>query len=95
MNSEYGATGAASAHRLELEGRERLRVSGVEDVERFDEGIIVMSTAEGILTVTGESLHIGQLSLDGGELHVDGRIDAVAYEEPTQPRGGLMRRLFG
>ena len=45
--------------------------------------------------VTGEDLHIDKLSLDGGELHVDGRIDAVTYEEESQGRGGFFSRLFG
>lgn len=84
-----------SGHRLELVGREQLTVSGVEDVERFDETGIVMSTAAGILVVTGENLHIGKLSLDGGELHVDGRIDSVSYEDGGTERGGFFRRLFG
>ena len=84
----------AAGHRLELVGRERLTVSGVEDVERFDENGIVMSTSAGVLVVTGEDLHIGKLSLDGGELHVDGRIDSVAYEEGGREQGGFLRRLF-
>ena len=92
---DYDAAMAAGAHRLELDGRERLTVSGVEDVERFDESGIVLSTSAGILIVTGEELHIGKLSLDGGELHVDGRIDSISYEEPSGPRGGLLHRLFG
>ena len=93
MNNDYAATYAA--HRLELEGRERLTISGVEDVERFDDTGIVMTTSAGILTVTGEGLHIGQLSLEGGELHVDGRVDSISYEEDGGERGGLLRRLFG
>ena len=84
-----------TAHRLELDGRESLTVSGVEDVERFDETGIVMSTAAGTLVVTGEDLHIGKLSLDGGELHVDGRIDSLAYEDQGPSRGGFLGRLFG
>ena len=84
-----------AAHHLELEGRERLTVSGVEDVERFDETGIVMSTTAGTLVVTGEDLHIGKLSLDGGELHVEGRIDSVSYEDDLgRERGGLLHRLF-
>ena len=82
-------------HRLELEGREKLTVSGVEDVERFDEASIIMSTCAGTLVVTGENLHIGKLSLDGGELHVDGRIDSVSYEDGASDQGGFFRRLFG
>ena len=82
-------------HQLTLDGRERLTVSGVEDVERFDEGMIVMSTTAGTLVVSGENLHIGKLSLDGGELHVDGQIDSLQYEERGAGRGGLLSRLFG
>lgn len=93
MKDDY--TMPAQGHRLELLGRERLTVSGVEDVERFDETGIVMSTAAGTLVVTGEDLHIGKLSLDGGELHVDGRIDSVSYEDGDQSRGGFFHRLFG
>ena len=93
MNNDYAADHAA--HRLELEGRERLTISGVEDVERFDDTGIVMTTTAGVLTVTGEGLHIGQLSLEGGELHVDGRVDSISYEEDDGGRGGLLRRLFG
>jgi sporulation protein YabP len=86
---------SAAAHRLELAGREHLTVTGVEDVERFDETGIVMSTSAGTLVVTGEDLHIGKLSLDGGELHVDGRIDSVTYEDDRQSGGGFFSRLFG
>ena len=70
-----------SAHRVELNGRETLTVSGVEDVERFDESGVIMTTSAGTLIVTGEDLHIGKLSLEGGELFVDGRIVSVSYED--------------
>ena len=82
-------------HRLELEGRERLLVSGVEEVERFDEEEIVMNTTAGTLVVGGTGLHIGKLNLDGGELHVDGA--TLLYEDrmPKGTQGGLFRRFFG
>ena len=67
----------------------RMLSSGVEGVDRFDETEIVMTTSDGVLIVTGENLHIGSLSLDGGELRVDGRIDALAYEDGgAAPEGG-------
>jgi len=90
----YEVSGSALYHRLTLEGREKLTVTGVEEVERFDESCIVMNTCAGSLIVTGESLHIDKLSLDGGELHVDGRIDGLDYEDPQPYRGGLFARLF-
>ncbi|WP_295585970.1 YabP/YqfC family sporulation protein [uncultured Oscillibacter sp.] len=85
----------AAGHHLELEGREKLTVSGVEDVERFDETGIVMTTSAGTLVVTGDQLHIGKLSLEGGELHVEGRIDSISYEDGPQVQGGFFRRLLG
>ena len=83
-------------HRLELIARERLTVSGVEEVERFDEEEIVMRTAAGTLVVGGTQLHIGKLDLDGGALYVDGAIHSLFYEDRAPaPQGGLLRRLFG
>ena len=84
-------------HRLELDGRERLLVSGVAEVERFDEEEIVMNTTAGTLVVGGTDLHIGKLNLDGGELHVDGAIHTLLYEDRMSKgsQGGLFRRLFG
>lgn len=93
----YEEMAAGMQHRLELDGRERLVVSGVEEVERFDEEEIVMSTTAGTLVVGGSNLHIGKLNLDGGELHVDGMIHTLLYEDsaPTGGRGGFLRRLLG
>ena len=54
-----------------------------------------MTTSAGTLVVTGEGLHIGKLSLEGGELHVEGRIDAISYEDAPQSQGGFFRRLLG
>ncbi len=90
----YDALSSPAAHRIELDGRERLIVTGVDDVDRFDDSEIVMTTSAGVLIVTGEGLHIGKLSLDGGELHVDGHIDSLSYE-PAPSSGGLLSRLFG
>ena len=85
----------AEAHRLELTGREHLTVSGVEDVERFDESGVIMTTSAGTLIVTGEDLHIGKLSLEGGELYVDGRVTSISYEDTPNRQGGFFSRLFG
>ena len=84
-----------AAHHIILEERERLSVSGVEEVESFDENTIVMSTTRGTLVIRGENLHIEKLSLDGGDLKVEGDIDALTYEDGGRDRsGGLLSRLF-
>ena len=83
-----------TAHRLELVGRERLTVSGVEEVESFDENLIVMDTAQGVLVVRGEDLHIEKLSLDGGDLKVEGTVESLTYEAERR-KGGFLSRLLG
>ena len=83
------------SHQVVLEDRERLTISGVEEVESFDENSILLSTARGGLEVQGEGLHIEKLSLDGGDLKVDGLINALVYEPRGRERGGLFSRLLG
>ena len=95
MTMTYDTSPASSPAASNYPAASSLTVSGVEDVDRFDETEIVMNTSLGVLVVTGDSLHIGKLSLDGGELHVDGRIDAIAFEDAPSSRGGLLSRLFG
>ena len=68
---------------------------GIGTSLRFVCAEITVLSGIGAAFKTGENLHIGKLSLDGGELHVSGRIDSVAYEDDVQPQGGLFARLFG
>ena len=82
-------------HHLILEDRERLTVSGVEEVESFDENTIVMDTTQGVLIVRGENLHIEKLSLDGGDLKVEGTVESLTYEEFRRGGGGFLSRLRG
>lgn len=77
-----------------MDDRCRLSVTGVDDVESFDETVIVMNTSQGNLIVRGSGLHIGKISLDVGELKVEGMITDLSYEEKTQS-GGFWARLFG
>ena len=84
-----------TGHRVLLEEREQLVISGVEEVESFDENTIFLTTAQGSLEIQGEGLHIEKLSLDGGDLKVEGRVNALVYGEENRSRGGLLSRLFG
>lgn len=95
MAYEEIRTGPGLGHHVVLEDRAQLTVSGVEDVERFDESSIVLSTPFGSLEIQGEDLHIEKLSLDGGDLKVEGTINALIYEPQGRERGGLLSRLLG
>ncbi len=94
MAYEDGKLRSEGAHHVILEGREELSVSGVEEVESFDEETIVMVTVKGTLVVRGEDLHIEKLSLDGGDLRVEGLVESLTYEDEGQARGGFFARLL-
>lgn len=81
-------------HELRLDHRARLNVSGVREVESFDENAVVLNTVGGLLIVRGENLQLQALSIDGGQVSVHGRIDSLSYEE-TQKVGGFFKRLLG
>lgn len=92
----YETANPQAPHRLVLEERNALSVTGVEEVERFDESEIVMATVRGALVIRGSGLHIEKLSLDGGELKVEGNVDSLTYEdEGSGERMGFLARLFG
>ena len=90
-----GRDGPALSHHVVLEEREQLVIAGVEEVESFDESAIYLTTAQGGLEIQGEGLHIEKLSLDGGDLKVEGRVNALIYDTDGRERGGWLGRLFG
>lgn len=87
-------TDPAAGHRLELEGRSLLRVTGVKEVLRFDESIVVLRAAGQLLVVRGEGLSLLQLAPQEGRVEIRGRVDLLSYEGDRQARKPL-RRLFG
>ena len=79
-------------HRLELNERRQLTMTGVTEVVSFEEHSVVLHTTLGTLIVQGSGLQLKTLSLEGGKVAVDGDISALVYEESRQ---GGWRRLFG
>jgi sporulation protein YabP len=99
MTKTDGLSSGAAAerqqrHNVTLTGRNKLIISGVDDVENFDEGLIVLHTTAGLLVVRGGDLRVERLSINGGELEVNGRVDAMEYEEDKRQSGSLFKRLF-
>lgn len=79
---------------LILESRKNLSVSGVEEVDGFDEGFVRMYTCLGALTVRGTGLRIENLSIETGELTVTGEIAEIVYEE-KHSGSSWIKRLLG
>ena len=80
-------------HKLSLNERNALSVSGVSEVISFDDNAVVMRTGMGLLTVHGQQLQLKNLSLEGGMVAVEGTVAALVYEEPRQSRG-ILGRFF-
>lgn len=81
-------------HNLILEGRKKLTLTGVSDVDSFDDRAVVAYTSYGELTIKGKDLHISKLSLESGELSLDGEISSMSYSESHETSGGFFSKLF-
>jgi sporulation protein YabP len=81
-------------HNCILEDRKRLSVSGVNNVGSFDEETIVAITDYGEMTIRGQSLHITKLSLEVGELVIEGSINGLQYADVIEKSGGFLSRVF-
>ena len=81
-------------HKLSLNERKNLTLTGVTEVVSFDDTSVLLRTSLGTLEVLGSDLQLKTLSLDGGQVAVDGRISSLFYEEPRQERS-FWRRLMG
>lgn len=84
-------------HRLMMQNRSALSVSGIRDVVSFDENQVVLDTDMGLLTMKGKDLHVSRLTLEKGEVDVDGTIDSLVYSSNESYRKSgesLFNRLF-
>ncbi|MBZ4671603.1 MAG: sporulation protein YabP [Oscillospiraceae bacterium] len=82
-------------HNIILENRKSLTISGVTDVDNFDEKTIVLYTQMGELTIHGKNLHVNSMSVETGDMTVDGDIWALTYGDKDR-RGTLsmLGKLF-
>ena len=94
MNRDVGAP--EKPYGMTMDQRKKAVVTGVTDVESFDDGAVVLHTHGGRLTLTGTGLHVSSLQLEEGRLTVEGSIDSAAYDGPGgKRRGGFFRRALG
>ena len=94
LTSDSEKNTVALPHCISMEDRSKLFITGVRDVDSFDEETVTVVTSEGELAVKGSGLHIGKLSTDTGEMTVEGRIDALVYSDEVQKQGGFFGRVF-
>lgn len=81
----------AAVQNVILEGRKKLSVSGVEDIDSFDEHSAVIFTSMGLIEVKGSDIHMNKLNLESGEIVLEGAFDSVVYPDDT---GGKQKKKF-
>lgn len=79
-----------------LENRNKLNVSGIKDVISFDDELVIIETELGLLTVKGNNIKINKLSIDTGDVIVEGEISNLGYSDPTKKlqETGLFSKIF-
>ena len=85
-------------HKVSMTNRRLCMINGVKDVISFDEQEVVLETEQGMLHVKGAQLHVSRLTLERGEIDIDGRIDSLSYSgqgEQGLKKEGFFERMFG
>lgn len=80
-----------------IENREKMSISGVIDVESFNDECVIVDTELGVLVIRGEDLHINKLNLDNSELAIEGDIISCEYSdrESSKSKGfGFLSKMF-
>lgn len=88
---------AQKAHKIIISNRKSGVLNGVIDVLSFDVGEILLETELGMLMIKGNDLHVKRLTLEKGEVDIEGRIDSITYSDvKTVSKQGesLLGRLF-
>ncbi len=84
----------AMPHNVILEDRKRLMLTGVLEVESFDEESVILSTELGGLTIRGSGLHISKFNVENGEISMDGNVFALVYTTDHKSSAGFFKKLF-
>ena len=82
------------SHAIHIDNRELISVTGVKDVDSFNDQEVQLLTEVGELRIEGNELHITKLNLDDGQIIVEGEIIALEYAESVEQRGTLFSRIF-
>jgi sporulation protein YabP len=87
----------AKAHRLTVDNRKRTCLTGIKDVVAFDVNQVLLESSMGMVLLKGSDLKVTRLSLEKGEVDVDGHIDGITYSEVTaygEKGKSIIKRMF-
>lgn len=89
--------GTGRMHKVTMTNRRTCTINGVNDVLSFDIHEILLETEQGRLMIKGNDLHVNRLTLDKGEVDVDGKIDSFTYSDVAgnnHRNESLLAKLF-
>ena len=83
-------------HKVIMINRKSCSLTGITDVIAFDEKEVILETQMGALFIKGENMHIKRLTLEQGEVDVEGSIDSYMYsgKKAMEKNESLLSRLF-
>lgn len=68
-------------HKVSMSNRSKLEMTGISDVISFDLTKVLLESDYGVITIKGQNLHVNRLSVEKGELDIDGTIQAMEYSD--------------
>ncbi len=93
MNTEE--KNSRGTHNIIMENRSNLTLSGVTDVDSFDERCISLYTQLGELIIRGRDLHINSMSVETGDMTIDGDIWSLSYgDKDKRSSTSFLGKLF-
>lgn len=84
-------------HIVSIDSRQKTVLTGINNVDSFNDVEIILDTVMGLLTIKGSSLHMSKLNLDTGDLIIDGQVDSFVYSEKQDMKtkgAGFLNKLF-
>lgn len=85
------------SHKLHMEDRNKMEMTGIVDVISFDLNKVILESDYGVITIKGSNLHVNRLSVEKGELDIDGTVVSLEYSETNSyaKKGeSFVNRLF-
>lgn len=79
---------------ISLESRRKLSITGVKEVENFDDNTITLITDLGTLSIKGSEIKIEKLNLDSGEVSATGDFYAFEYISDENTKRTFFSRMF-
>lgn len=94
INEEKNKQMPKQPQNIILEDRRNLTLTGVQDIDSFDEEVVIVYTELGELTIKGTDLHINKIDVQSGELTMEGDICLLQYTQDRPHGQGFFGRLF-